>query len=111
MEPSQENIKMARKRISDNNITNVSFLQGRFENPNCAEKVDIVLSSLTFHQVSPDNRERAVEEIRKLLRRNGIFIICDTLMFLIRKKNRKNLMMFIDTYYLKPCLRIFSKKC
>lgn len=100
VEPSQENIKMARKRISDNNITNVSFIQGRFENPNCAEKVDIVLSSLTFHQVSPDNREKAVEEIRKLLRRNGIFIICDTLMFFDPEKEPEK---FNDVYrYILP---------
>lgn len=81
IEPSLKNIKVAKERASESKYDNIRLINGKFENPRYYQKVDIVLSSLVLHQLSLNNKKTAIKETKKLLRRNGSLIICDTLMF------------------------------
>lgn len=74
IEPSIKNMREAeRKSIS----YNVKFIQGSFEQMHYNEKADIIVSSLAFHQVR--DKMCALRNMKDNLRKNGKFILCDTL--------------------------------
>lgn len=56
---------------------NVKFIQGSFEQMNYNKKTDIIVSSLTFHQVK--DKICALKNVKDILRKKGKFILCDTL--------------------------------
>lgn len=74
IDPSIKNMKEAeRKSVS----YNVKFIQGSFEQMNYNKKTDIIVSSLTFHQVK--DKKCALKNVKDILRKKGKFILCDTL--------------------------------
>lgn len=79
IEPSAENTGMAKQRAAEGGIENIRFIAGTFEDPKYAQKADMVLSSLVFHQVAL--KKAGIRETCKLLRPNGTFVMCDTMMF------------------------------
>lgn len=81
IELDKKNIKEAQKRAEMADIKNIAYIHGSFENPKYSEKADRVISSLVFHQVKPDKREKSLLNVKKLLSEDGMFILCDTFMF------------------------------
>lgn len=81
IELDKKNIKEAQKRAEAAEIENIAYIHGSFENPKYAEKADRIVSSLVFHQVKPDKREESLLNVKNLLTKNGMFILCDTFMF------------------------------
>jgi len=81
IELDKKNIKEAQKRTEAAKIKHIAYIHGSFEKPKCYEKADRIVSSLVLHQVNPDKREQALLNVKNLLAKNGLFILCDTFMF------------------------------
>lgn len=82
IEPNIKNIREAeRQSVSDN----VKFIQGSFEQMNYNEKTDIIVSSLTFHQVS--DKICALKNVKDILQKTGKFILCDTMIMFDAETN------------------------
>ena len=110
IELDKKNIKEAQKRIKTAGIENITYIHGLFENPKYYEKADRIVSSLVFHQVKPDKRENSLLNVKKLLTKNGMFILCDAFMFFDPENNST---LFNKVYrYLLPKttpLKIYEK--
>ena len=100
IEPDRNNINEAQSRIARNKINNVEFIRGSFEKPNYKEKVDRVISSLTFHQVIYNKKEKALKNVKELIKDNGKFVLCDTMMF-FNVENEKEKFNIIYRYLLE----------
>ena len=92
VEPDLNNLNAAQEQKSDAAIT---YLQGAFENLNCQQKVDVVVSSLAFHQVAYSQKVTALRNIRDILKEGGRFILCDTIILFDAQNNPE----FFDTVY------------
>lgn len=76
IEPNRKNIDTAKRRIEEKGINNVEFIKGTFENPKCNKKVDLIFSSLVFHQVKYRNKKKALKNVNKMLNVGGKLILC-----------------------------------
>lgn len=67
IEPNTENLQEA---INFSN-GNVKYIQGSFEELNCNQRVNKVISMLAFHQVPWDYKEKSLENISEILKVQG----------------------------------------
>ncbi|MDK2951056.1 MAG: hypothetical protein PWQ77_721 [Kosmotogales bacterium] len=79
IEPNKKNIDEAKKRTEERGIYNIEYIKGSFEDFKCKTKVNAIVSSITFHQVNPENKRKALANVKKALNEGGRFILCDTL--------------------------------
>lgn len=77
IEPNPENRKEAQVRSKGKSI---QYLHGSFEKPNYYGKADKIISSLVFHQVGYDEKPRALRQTSGMLKADGCFVLCDTMM-------------------------------
>ncbi len=63
------------KRKSNNSITFdvASINKTHYDD----HSVDVVVSSLMFHHLDADMQRRAFTEVRRILKPNGVFLLCD----------------------------------
>lgn len=78
IDPNFQNLQEAKRRSRGENI---QYLQGSFENPVFAQKADLIISSLAFHEVNQDYKSHALKNIRDRLSASGKFILCDVMLF------------------------------
>ena len=76
IEPNADNLQEAINRSNGN----VKYIQGSFEELNCNQSVDKAISMLAFHQVPWDYKEKSLENISKILTKDGYFYLCDTML-------------------------------
>jgi ubiquinone/menaquinone biosynthesis C-methylase UbiE len=76
IEPNLENLNEAKKRTDS---VNVQYVQGSFEQLNCNQKANKIVSMLAFHQVPWKDKERALKNISDVLEKDGYFLLCDTM--------------------------------
>lgn len=81
IELNKKNIKEAQRRAEKAKRKNIQYIHGSFEHPKYTGKVDKIISSLVFHQITPDKRADSLLNVKNLLPQDGIFILCDTFMF------------------------------
>jgi cyclopropane fatty-acyl-phospholipid synthase-like methyltransferase len=100
IEPDKKNIEEALKRTEKENIENIQYIKGSFENLHYKGHADRIISSLAFHQIKHGKRGRSIKNIKKCLLESGRFILCDTLMFFNPEKEQSK---FNEVYrYLLP---------
>lgn len=95
IEPNDKNLEEAEKRIRSNGITNIELIKGSFEVPNYHNCADKIISSLVLHQIALNNKKEALSNIKKLLGKNGIFVLCDTIILFDPIKEKE---LFNKTY-------------
>lgn len=84
IEPNIENLKEAEKRSAG---YDVHYVQGSFEYLNYDSKVDVVISSLVFHQVRQRYKVQALKNVKNILKNSGRFILCDTMIMFDAEKD------------------------
>ena len=92
IEPDLNNLNSAK---SIKTAYSIEYLQGAFESLNCSQKIDVVVSSLAFHQVKYSYKTTALKNVKNLLNKNGRFVLCDT-MILFDAENEPE---FFDMVY------------
>ncbi len=95
IEPNKKNLKEAQKRIELESIDNIEFIKGSFEAPNYKQQVDKIISSLVFHQMNLKHKRKALNNVKKTLKKDGVFILCDTLILFDPYENQE---LFNKTY-------------
>ncbi len=95
IEPNKKNLEEAQKRIELENIDNIKFIKGSFETPHYKQQVDKIISSLVFHQMNWEHKKKALSNVKKLLKEDGVFILCDTLILFDPYENKE---LFNKTY-------------
>lgn len=98
IEPNEQNLQTAINRsksakFMQNEAKNCSqkaptYIQGGFENLNIArESANKIVSMLVFHQVLEKHRQKSLQNISKILKNGGKFIICDVMILFDANKN------------------------
>lgn len=85
IEPNADNLQEAINRSNGN----VKYIQGSFEELNCNQSVNKVISMLAFHQVPWDYKEKSLENISKILTTDGYFYLCDTMLLFDTENDTK----------------------
>ena len=86
IEPNSDNIREAQKKSESSNI---QYVQGAFEQLNCEQEADVVISSLAFHQVPYRSKGEALKNIGRILKKAGRFILCDTMILFDPNSNQE----------------------
>lgn len=86
IEPNSDNIREALKKSESSNI---QYVQGAFEQLNCEQEAEVVISSLAFHQVPYRSKGDALKNIGVILKKTGRFILCDTLILFDPNSNQE----------------------
>jgi len=89
IEPNGKNLKEAEKRIKGKGIENIELVKGSFEKPKYKGCADKIISSLAFHQMEQKGEKKALSNIKKLLKREGVFVLCDTIILFDPVKEEK----------------------
>ena len=77
LDPDPSMLKIAEKKLAKTGATG-RFVQGfvqELEFPDAS--FDFVVSTLVFHHLSPEVKQEGAEEIRRVLRPGGIFLLAD----------------------------------
>jgi ubiquinone/menaquinone biosynthesis C-methylase UbiE len=68
-------IRIARNRAQGKNITfEVASMERQ---PLQSQSCDVALSALMFHHLPPETKRAALHEVRRILKPNGVFLLCD----------------------------------
>lgn len=97
IEPNFDNLQEAQKKSDSSNIR---YVQGAFEQLNCAQTADVIISSLAFHQVPYQRKIESLRNIAKVLKNSGRFILCDT-MIMFDPKSEQGLFDKVYRYLLE----------
>jgi ubiquinone/menaquinone biosynthesis C-methylase UbiE len=81
VEPSDENLKVARKEVEKRGLTNVEFVRGEFLQPVVEEQADMIVSSSAFHHVVEEKKGEAISIMYDLLKETGRVVMCDPFFF------------------------------
>jgi len=93
MDYSQNMLETAKEKFKQNGLNNITCIQGDIGNLPFEDKTfDLILSMNGFHAF-PD-KERAFDEINRVLKSDGIFIGC----YYIKEKNKRT-DWFINNFY------------
>ncbi|NLL62582.1 MAG: methyltransferase domain-containing protein [Candidatus Atribacteria bacterium] len=113
IEPNLENLNKAKEHTDS---VNVQYVQGSFEQLNCNQKTNKIVSMLTFHQVPWKDKEKSLKNVSDILEKDGHFFLCDTMImfnpeeepelfdkvyrYLLKETTPDE----IYTQYIEPCL-------
>lgn len=83
---SQKMLQVAKEKALKSKIENVEFGYGTFSEPNCSEKVDLIVSNLAFHHLYDEEKREAIKVWIDLLKPGGRVILGDHMWFFDHKK-------------------------
>nr|MDO8081114.1 class I SAM-dependent methyltransferase [Candidatus Freyarchaeota archaeon] len=89
MDIAEKMLKVGRKKAKENNLQNVEFRYGDFENPNYKEKVDIIVTNIAFHHLTHEQKRKVIRNWYDLLKPGGRVIIGDMMFFFDPIKERE----------------------
>ena len=84
---SEQMLKVAREKAQKKNVKNIDFDFGSFSEPNCGEKVDIIVSNLAFHHLTDEEKRNAISVWYGLLKPGGRVILGDHMWFFDHRKD------------------------
>ncbi|MHA1209092.1 MAG: class I SAM-dependent methyltransferase [Candidatus Freyarchaeota archaeon] len=84
---SEQMLKVAREKAQKKNVKNIDFDFGSFSEPNCGEKVDIIVSNLAFHHLTDEEKRKAIRVWYGLLKPGGRVILGDHIWFFDPRKD------------------------
>ena len=84
---SEQMLKVAREKAQKKNVKNIDFDFGSFSEPNCGEKVDIIVSNLAFHHLTDEEKRNAISVWYGLLKPGGRVILGDHIWFFDHRKD------------------------
>jgi cyclopropane fatty-acyl-phospholipid synthase-like methyltransferase len=97
IEPNLENLNKAKEHTDS---VNVQYVQGSFEQLNCNQKTNKIVSMLTFHQVSWKDKGKSLKNVSDILEKDGHFFLCDT-MIMFNPEEKPELFDKVYRYLLK----------
>ncbi|MEM2959483.1 MAG: methyltransferase domain-containing protein [Candidatus Jordarchaeaceae archaeon] len=83
---SQKMLQVAKEKASKSKIENIDFGHGTFSEPNCSEKVDLIVSNLAFHHLYDNEKREAIKVWIDLLKPGGKVILGDHMWFFDHRK-------------------------
>ncbi|MFB0562022.1 MAG: class I SAM-dependent methyltransferase [Candidatus Lokiarchaeia archaeon] len=84
---SEKMLQVAKEKALKLNIENVDFGYGSFSEPNCSEKVDLIVSNLAFHHLYDEEKREAIKAWYNFLKPGGRVILGDHMWFFDHKKD------------------------
>jgi ubiquinone/menaquinone biosynthesis C-methylase UbiE len=78
---SEKMLEEAKRKAEDANIENMDFVVGTFMEPNVSEQADIVVSNISFHNLTDEEKAIAIKRMGKLLKDNGRLVLGDVIIF------------------------------
>lgn len=77
IDPDENILTVAKKKLSKNNLRVELFDAWAEKLPFDTQSFDIIVSSLTFHHLPTEIKEKALKEIKRVLKKHGRFILAD----------------------------------
>lgn len=78
---SEKMLEEARRKAEDANIGNIDFVVGDFLRPNVGEKVDAVVSNISLHHLTDEDKARAIKVMANMLNDSGRMVLGDVIVF------------------------------
>lgn len=78
IDPDKKILAIAQQKMSRQHITDLELIQGNAATlPFAASTFDVVTSSLAFHHMQSDTKKKAIQEIYRVLKPHGRFLLAD----------------------------------
>lgn len=83
---SEKMLQVAREKALKNKVKNIDFGYGSFSEPNCGQKVNLIVSNLAFHHLYDEEKQEAIKVWHNLLKPGGRVILGDVMWFFDNRK-------------------------